>query len=63
MFFEIRMNSDYEMLVTEDEIFTPPNVKPDITPTKKTTSIPDADYDPPGIFIKEEPVEHAQTSH
>ena len=57
MFFEIRLNSDYELLVTEDEIFNPPDVKPVIAPAPKHITILDADYVPPGIYIKEEPVE------
>ena len=63
MFFEIRMNSDYELLVTENEILSPPDVKPIITPAPNKKSILDADYVPPGTFIKEEPVEPDQTTH
>ena len=63
MFFEIRMNSDYELLVTEDEIFSPPDVKPIITPALNNTTILDADYVPPGTFIKEEPAEPGQTTY
>ena len=64
MFFEIRLNCDYELLVTEDEIFNPPDVKPIIAPAPKHITILDADYVPPGIYIKEEPVEEpGETTH
>ena len=63
MFFEIRMNSDYELLVTEDEIFSPPDVKPIITSALTSISILDADYVLPSSFIKEEPVEPSHTTH
>ena len=63
MFFEIRMNSDYELLVTDDEIFSPLDIKPIITPASTNKSILDADYVPPGALIKEEPVEPVQTTH
>ena len=57
------MNSDYELLVTEDEIFSTPDVKPIITPAPNNKTILDADYVPPGTFIKEEPVEPGQTTY
>ena len=62
MFLKLRMNSDYERLVTEEEILIPPDIKPQITPVTNTKSILDADYNPPATFIKEEPVEQDQTT-
>ena len=64
MFFEMRMNSDYKLLVTEEEIFIPPDAKPTTTLDPKHITILDADYVPPGIFIKDEPLEeHGETTN
>ena len=64
MFFEIRMNSDYELLVTEDEIFNPTDTKPTTAMDPKHLTVLDADYVPPGIYIKEDPSEErSETTH
>ena len=60
MYFELRMNSDYERLITEDEILITPDIKPQLLPATKPTSILDPDYEPPGVFVKEEPPEQDQ---
>ena len=60
MYFELWMNSDYEQLITEDEILITPDIKPQLPPATKPTSILDPDYEPPGVFVKEEPPEQDQ---
>ena len=57
MFFEMRMDSEYELLVTEEEITTPRDIKPLLVLDTALQSILDADYNPVCTFIKEEPTE------
>ena len=55
MYFEMHLNSEYEMLVTEEEITTPEDVKPIIVSPPIAPSIFDASYDPATTEIKKEP--------
>ena len=65
MYFEMHLNSEYEMLVTEEEITTPEDVKPIIVSPPAAPSIFDASYEPATTEIKKEPEDlsaHSLTS-
>ena len=55
MYFEMRLNSEYEMLVTEEEIMTPIDVKPIISTDPTASTIFDANYNQAISQIKKEP--------
>ena len=55
MYFEMCLNSEYEMLVTEEEITTHEDVKPRVVSPPIAPSIFDACYDPATTEIKKEP--------
>ena len=55
MYFEMRLNSEYEMLVTEEEITSPGDVKPIISTDPTVPTISDANYKPAITQIKNEP--------
>ena len=55
MYFKMHLNSEYEILVTEEEITSPEDVKPIIVSPPVAPSIFDASYDLATTEIKKEP--------
>ena len=58
---EVRINSEFEQVLCEDEIVELPEQKPSLLPSHASVDILHPDYIPPGI--KHEPVEQQITSH